>query len=117
MQASPAPTLPLATAAPQKRRPGMIALGVVLLLGAAASGFSTTVWLESRERTLAHRAELKDEAKRYGWTKKELEEKVEQQGKWESEATLYVALTAGGALVGLCAGLALLVLGARRRPA
>ena len=34
-----------------------------------------------------------------------------------AHSTLYVALTAGGALVGLCAGLALLVLGARRRPA
>lgn len=115
MQPSQALPVPASPSAPGGRRPGLVVLGVVLLLGAAASGYSTTVWSESRDRTIAALGELKDEAKRYGWTKKEFEERVEQNHGFEAEATRFMILTAAGAFLGLVGGIALVVGGARRR--
>lgn len=117
MQSLPVPAAPTAPSTSGRRRPGLIVVGVLLLLGAGGSGFSTTVWLESRDHVLESRRNLASDAKMYGWSKKEFDQKVEDNHGFESEATRFVILTGGGALICLLAGIALIATGARRRPA
>ena len=104
------------------RRPGLIVLGVVLLLGGGISAFSCTVWQESLEGTLQRerdltreRSEQADRVDRAALD--ETQKKLDVERGFSAESELYRNATGGGGAVGLLGGVALIAFGARKRKA
>lgn len=124
-QHAPAPHGVAPPAGPAKRRPGLIALGIVLVCGGCVGGFMTSLWQEyvdSRgEEASAAKAESDRalENMKYNDDKRPMEARDEYRAKRDaaSEAELARNVSAGGAFVGLVGGVALIVVGARGRSA
>ncbi len=106
------------------RRPGLIVLGVVLLLGGGVSAFSCTVWQESLEYSQKKASELKRErsdrvdAERFDKSAiDDTQKELEQTRGFVAENELYRNATGGGGALGLLGGVALIAFGARKRKA
>ena len=114
-----------ANVAAGKRRPGLIAVGVLLVLGGCAGAFVASVWQEyvdsrgEEARAAEGEADSALERMQYNDDKRPMEAREEFRSKRDSlrEAETARNASAGGALVGLVGGVALIVVGARARPA